>query len=259
MVSKGGRVMGLQNNAKKWVRISIVIMLIGIAMIIAGIVIDDYNFYWMIFVGAILFVTFLICFFMFISQAKRLDGMFRGIDLLAHWGFEENERLQKAEEEFFQRKSQNKVMLLIIAAFFIVIGGLFAVFGFDDIEDAMFFILLMLGILAFISLVALLAPGARYRKMKQAVPDVFVGPYSAWVMGEYVQWKAPMTKITSVQYTKDREDNYTITVNFFIWQRYGPQPHTCRIPVPKGAETEAEIVASDIANINNVQFMNEIG
>ena len=250
--------MGLQNNAKKWVRISVIMVLIGIAMIIAGIVIDDYNFYWMIFVGAILLLTFIICFFMFVSQSNRLDRMFRGIDLLAHWSFAENERLEKAEEEFLQRKSGNRVMLLIIAAFFIVIGGLFAIFGFDDIEDAMFFILLMLGILAFIAIIALLTPGARYRKMKQAAPEVFVGPYSAWVMEEYVQWKAPMTKITSVQYSKDREDNFTITVNFFIWQRYGPQPHTCRIPVPEGSETEAEVVASDIANINNVQFINEI-
>ena len=250
--------MGLQNNAKKWVRISVIMVLIGIAMIIAGIVIDDYNFYWMIFVGAILLLTFIICFFMFVSQSNRLDRMFRGIDLLAHWSFAENERLEKAEEEFLQRKSGNRVMLLIIAAFFIVIGGLFAIFGFDDIEDAMFFILLMLGILAFIAIIALLTPGARYRKMKQAAPEVFVGPYSAWVIGEYVQWKAPMTKITSVQYSKDREDNFTITVKLFIWQRYGPQPHTCRIPVPEGSETEAEVVASDIANINNVQFINEI-
>lgn len=98
--------MGLQNNAKKWVRTSIIIMLIGIAMIIAGITIDDYNFYWMIYVGAILFLTFLIAFFMFVNQANRLDRLFRGEELLVHWKFEENERLAKTEEELIQRSSK---------------------------------------------------------------------------------------------------------------------------------------------------------
>lgn len=250
--------MGLQNNAKKWVRTSIIIMLIGIAMIIAGITIDDYNFYWMIYVGAILFLTFLIAFFMFANQANRLDRLFRGEELLVHWKFEENERLAKTEEELIQRKAQNKVMLLIIAGFFVVIGALFVIFGFDDIEEALLFILIMVGVLAFISVVALITPGSRYRKMKNATAEVFVGPYSVWVMGEYVQWKAPLTKITSIIYSKDREDNYTITINYFIWQRYGPQPHTCRVPVPLGHETEAESVASDLARINNVKYINKL-
>jgi len=46
-----------RNNAKRWTIISVIIFVIGIAMIIGGIVLDDYDFYWMIFVGAILALT----------------------------------------------------------------------------------------------------------------------------------------------------------------------------------------------------------
>ena len=250
--------MGLQNNAKKWARISIFIMLIGIVMIVLGITADQYDFYWMIFVGALLFITFFICFFMFLSQATRLDRMFSGIDLFAHWTFEENSRLEKAEEEHIQRKSQNKIMLLVITGFFVVIGTPFVIFGFDDAKDALVFILIMGGALAVIALAALLAPGVRYRKMKVAAPEVFIGPYSAWVMGEYVQWKAPMTKITNVQFIRDKLDSSTIVVNYIIWQRYGPQPHTCRIPVPYDRDLEAQTIAQDIANKNNVKYTSNI-
>ena len=250
--------MGLQNNAKRWARISIIIMLIGIVMIVLGITADQYDFYWMIFVGALLFITFLICLFMFLSQATRLDRMFSGIDLFAHWTFEENSRQEKAQEEYIQRKSQNKIMLLVITGFFLVISIPFVIFAFDDTDDALVFILIMVSVLAVISLFALLAPGIRYRKMKTAVPEVFIGPFSAWVMGEYVQWKAPMTKITNVQFVRDKQDNSTIVVNYIIWQRYGPQPHTCRIPVPYDRDLEAQTIAQDIASKNNVKYTSNI-
>ena len=249
--------MWAQNNAKRWVIMSIIFMLIGIAMIVAGAVIGEMNYYWMIYVGAILFLTFFICFFMFIRQARNLDSMLKGTGLLAHWRFKENERLQRAAEEFLQRKTSNKVMLLVIIAFVVIIGGLFAIFGFGNSKDAIFFIVVLLGIQILISLAAILIPRARYNKMKEAAPEVLISPFGAWIMGEYFQWKAPLTRITSVQFAKDREDNYTITVNFTIWQRFGPQKLQCRIPVPKDTVTEAETIASDIAKINKVRFLNE--
>ena len=240
-----------RNNAKRWTIISVIIFIIGIAMIAAGIVLDDYNFYWMIFVGAILALTFLICFFMFVSQAKRLDRLFRGKDLLAHWTFDASEQMKKAKTEFEEKKSRHKILLLIIGFFFVVLTAIFAIFGFDDIEDAAGFIGMMGGIFAFIALVALITPYTSYNRMKKALPAVFIGPYSAWVMGEYTQWKAPMTRITGISYQTTRT-GAVIEVNYVIFQRYGPQPHVCRIPVADGHEQEAAKLAENMAVINDV-------
>lgn len=240
-----------RNNAKRWTIVSSIIFIIGVVMIIAGIILDDYDFYWMIFVGLILALTFLICFFMFIGQAKRLDGLFKGKDLLAHWTFNSSDQMKKAEIEFYEKKSRHKIMLMIVAFFFVLITAIFAIFGFDDLEEAAGFIGLMAGVFAFIALVALITPYTSYKRMKNSIPEVYVGPYSAWVLGEYTQWKAPMTKITGIGY-KDETSGAVIEIDFTIWQRYGPQPHVCRIPIADGHEEEAKELVEKIAGINNV-------
>ena len=239
------------NNAKRWTIISVMLFALGVVLIFAGIILDDYDFYWMIFVGAILALTFLICFFMFVGQARRLDGLFKGKDLLAHWVFGSQEQIKKAETEFREKKARHKLMLIVIGFFFLLITALFAVFGFDDIEEAGGFIALMAGMFAFIAVVALVTPYTSYNRMKKAIPAVYIGPYSAWVMGEYTQWKAPMTKITGISY-QSCDEGSVIEVHFIIFQRYGPQPHVCRIPVADGHEDEALRLAINMAVINDV-------
>ncbi len=79
-----------KNNAAKRTILSVVITAIGIAMAFAGIILDDYNFYWMIMSG-LLGLTFLIAFFMFAGQPGRLDRIFRNSGLLARWSFNPSE------------------------------------------------------------------------------------------------------------------------------------------------------------------------
>jgi len=242
-----------KNNAKKWAIISSILTIIGIIMVIAGILLDDYNFYWMIMVGLLLGLTFLICFFMFIGQAKRLDRMFQKKELLAHWTFDTTEQMVKVEAEYRERKKRNRALLLIVVAFFVVISGIFVVFGFDDLEEALGFLAIMGSVLLLIVIVALAAPGSAYRKMKKSPPEVFVSPFSAWVMGEYTQWKAPMTRITGVSFISI-ESNLFIEVQYEILQRYGYQQHVCHIPIPVGSEEQANWVAQTIASVNNVPY-----
>ena len=247
-----------RNNAKRWAFISLVITLIGVLLLFTGITRDDSDYMWMIIVGFMLALTFLICFFVFLSQARHLDRLFSREELMAHWFFDQGQHLQKAQQEYEARKKGNRAILLIIIAFFVVIGGLFAVFGFDDLEDAAGFLLVMFGIMVLISLVALLAPGAAYRKMIRSVPEVYVGPFGAWIMGEYVQWKAAMTRPRQVvfeQLPPEEGQGVRIAVHYEIRQRYMWQPHVSRIPVPAGQEQVAYQVAMNIATANQIQFL----
>lgn len=243
-----------KNNARTWMAVSIVLTLIGAAMVWFGFTEESGDYIWMVMVGLLIGLTFFICSFIFLSQARRLSRMFNREELLAHWVFDPAGQRQKATEEYQARKKANRILLLIVVAFFVVIGGLFAVFGFDDVEDAAGFLLIMLGVLAIICLAALVAPGVTYRKMLRSEPEVYVGPFGAWVMGEYVQWKAAMTKATRVDFESAGQST-VITVHYQIMQRYGPQMHECRIPVPAGSEQEAFNVASQIAAANNIGFL----
>lgn len=241
------------NNAKTWTLISVILTVVGSVMVAAGIIIDEYNFYWMIFVGAVLAITFFICFFMFVGQAKRLDGLFKGRERLVFWRFDAQEHLVKAEKEFTERKYRHRMLLAVVTFFFVVITALFLIFGFDDPDEALFFLGLMGGVLALIYAVALLTPRSAFRKMKRSAPEVYVGPYSAWVMGQYTQWKAPMTQIRGVRLLRE-ETGAVIEVNFRIYQRYVWQEHVCRIPAPAGREEEARYAAAEIARCNQTLY-----
>lgn len=242
-----------KNNAQKWAYISLFISIISVVMIIMGFIVDSYNFYWMIIVGVMLWLTFFICFFVFLGQAIKLNKMFNNKELLAHWYLGSSESLEKVEAEYKQRKQSNRWLLIVITAFMIIIGGLFVLFGFDDIAEAFFFILIMLGVLLIVYMAAIIAPFSAYRKMKKSVPEVYVSTFGAWVMGEYVQWKAPLTRITGVNFICC-ESGYFIAVNFEIFQRYGYQPNVYRIPVPEGKESEARKVGQKIADENDVCY-----
>ncbi|HEY5556497.1 MAG TPA: hypothetical protein VIK44_05955 [Acetobacterium sp.] len=216
---------------------------------------EDYNFYWMIMVGLLLGITFTVFFFVFLRQAKLLADMFNNTDLLAHWTFDSTEQLEKVEAEYKERKTRNKIMIIVMTFFFVLIGGFFLLFAFDDMEEAGLFFMIFFGTLVLLYIVAFAAPRVMYNRMKKALPEVFVGPYSAWVMGEYTQWKAPMTRITDVNLLHDESGDVVISVNFEILQRYGPQLQVCRIPVPDGKEEEAIKVAKKIASVNNVEYI----
>jgi hypothetical protein len=239
------------NNAKRWVVVSVVLFFLGNAMILTGILKDDYDFYWMIFVGLILTLTFLICFFMFVGQARHLDRMFRGKERYAYWKFPENQQQKKIQNELTERKARHKMLLIIITAFFVLIGGVFLIFGFDDFDEARLFVIIMGSVLAVIYAFALITPYVSHRKMLRSLPEVYVGPYGAWVMGQYTQWKTLMTRITHI-HVRESKTGTVLDVWFMIWQRYGPQPHVCRIPVPDGMEAQAKQVAQDIASFHQV-------
>ncbi|WKY47282.1 hypothetical protein Q5O24_13090 [Eubacteriaceae bacterium ES3] len=242
------------NNAARWLLFAVIMTVAGGLMIVSGIMLDDYDFYWMILVGLLVFLTFFILIFVFYGQYKLLNKMFAGEEVLAHWIFDGDEHQKKIKEEYQDRKANNKSLFGIMTFFFVVITALFLIFGFDDGEDALFFFLIMLGVFAIVALAAFLAPTAGYRKMKKSLAEVYISSKSAWVMGQYIQWVAPMTEISEVILADSEDESPLIIVEFVVFQRTGPQPQTCRIPVPKNREEEAKQVAKEIAALNSVTF-----
>ncbi len=227
-----------KNNAKFWSVLSIIIAVAGTGLFIAGIWIDEMDSMWMIMTGLLLAITFYICFGIFIRQANRLSGMFRGKDLLAHWVYSNAEQQEQIKDEKEMRTKGNKMILLIVSGFFVFFTVLFLIFGFDDMDDALPFIIIMMAVLALIWAVALLAPVFAESKMKKSAKEAYIGMKGAWVMGEYAVWDAPFVRLTDIQLIND-EIPAIIAVTFQMLQRYGWQTHTFRIPVPSGREEEA--------------------
>lgn len=236
----------MKNNAKKWALISVFFTLAGVIMTAAGFIIDEYDYFWVIFVGLILAVFFFVCFLIFSSQARHLEKMFSGENLLARWSFDQTNQLLKAKDIYNETKKRNIFLLGIVLFFFVIISAFFVAFGFDSFEEALGFIGIMSAVLLLISVVALTAPGFAFRKMQKSDPLVLVSREAAWVMGVFFKWKAAMTRADYVELIRS-SGKTVIVVHFSIFQRYGYQRHECRIPVPDDCGFEAQQVAAEIA------------
>lgn len=239
------------NNARRWIFASVISLLVGILLTAAGYIINDMNNYWMIAVGLLIATTAVILLFIFAAQAKRIDALFNGHGLLAHWQFDADQHMQKAQTEYETRRARNKLLLIIVTGFFVVIGGVFAVFGFDNGEDVLGFLAILIIILGVVSMAAFLAPKAALHRQQSSPPDIYIGKFSAWVFGEYTQWKAPAAKPKKVVVSKSLQ-GVLLCVHFAIYTRYGMQNQTCRIPVPTDKETDAREVAIIIAQANSI-------
>lgn len=243
------------NNAKRWSLMSGIILLVSLIMIFLGATLKDLKIYWMIYVGSILGVTFLILLFIFIRQAVKLERLFKGEQLLAHWLFEPADREKKIQKKLEERKGRHLLMLIVIGVLFLIITSLFVIFGFDNFTDSLGFIAFMAFIFLVILVFALVTPYISYKRNKKAIPQIYIGPHSVWMMGEYTQWKAPMTKITGVVFNKNNA-GYIIEIHLYIFQKYGPQPHLVSIPIPEGLEDEGLKIAEKLSVINKVKFSN---
>ena len=241
-----------RNNAQRWATVSEITTVIGVLLTAAGVILEEIDYFWMIALGFLLGGTSLICFFTFLKQARRLSGMFQNENLLAHWVLDKGEQLRKAEEEYRNRKSINRKRLLFVALLLVVIGGGLALFVFDSLEDAKLFLLTMFAALVLITVVAFVAPLMSYRKMKKSVPEIFIATDGAWAMGEFMQWKDPMTRLVEVGY--GQKDGAAITITYKVWQRNGYRQDIFRIPIPAGQEHQALDIAQKIAAANGVEF-----
>ncbi len=243
----------LKNNAKIWRNVSAVIAWGGVGLFFGGILLDSMDAMWMIMVGIMIAATFFICQGVFARQARDLGGMFRGDGLLAHFRFGRDEVTQRIGTEEKTRKKTNKFLLAIIGAFFAGLTLLFVIFGFDDPEDALFFVILMAAVFGIILLAALLAPGAYKKKASRSPGEVFIGIKGTWVFGEYLVWDAFLTRLVGIGF-QEGENGCEIAVTYQRMQRHGWQTADYRIPVPRGQEEEARRASETIARAHRMKL-----
>lgn len=241
-----------KNNAKTWRNTSIAVAFVGVILFIAGILADSYDTMWMIMVGLMISITFFICTGVFARQAGSLNDMFRGDGLLAHFRFGTDEANIRIGNEEKTRKKTNHILLAIIGIFFFAITLLFVIFGFDEPEDALFFVILMAAVFGIILLAALLAPGAYKKQAKKSSNEVYIGIKGAWVFGEYMVWDAFLTRLAGIVFRRGEGGFYEIMVTYQRMQRYGWQTADYRIPVAKGQEEEGRRAAETIAKAHRL-------
>jgi len=252
-----------KNNMKFWTIFSLISSIIGLILLFTGISINEMDSMWMIMVGFLVFITFIICTLIFWRQSVQLKGMFEGKNLLVHWVYSREKAKDRAKQEKNIHKKNNWIILLTIAAFVVFFSILFLIFGDMDEDESIMFLSIMGGVLAVCAFAAFISPFFTAKTIRESVPEAFISERSSWVMGQFDIWKGAMSKLNGVQivpYIQDEESfeitgqkfEFQMEITYEYLQRYGYQKRTVRIPVPKGEEKKALQTVQTIAKANGL-------
>jgi hypothetical protein len=184
---------------------------------------------------------------MFGYRAARLESIFSGRHLLAHWVYDSGQVEKQAQEDLRERKEGNRVLFLVIAFFMLACIILFTSYGYlsGEGESMPCFVGLMLGILFILAAFAFGMPYVEYRRAVRSSHEAYIATNGLYINGTLHTWNAPLAVLDDVSFVQDRENTWLVFSLRYLtrvgWIGY--QSYTVKVPVPRGEEEAAQRVA----------------
>jgi len=173
------------------------------------------------------------------GRAARLERLFGGADLLAHWIYSPEEWRRFAELEYQTEKKEKRALYILVAVITAVIGAGFLIFA----DEGGFAVAAVLaGLLVLLAGVAFLVPQLNHRRNLRNPGEVLISPTAAYVTGAFHSWTMLGARMESINLVDG--DPLTISIVYSAPSRQGRDSCALRIPVPKGKREDAERLVS---------------
>lgn len=201
----------------------------------------------MLLIGLWLAASALVVSFLMRSRARAHD-LIVGVEgsapagRLAHWTYELGPWREHVDRDYAVERAGKWALWRLIALFCVVIGGAFWLFDPDGGGPAV--ALVLLGVLALLALVVNLGTSSAFHHHAKAPGQVFIGRDGVWYNGTLHVWRGWGARIDAVTYPAP---DGVLAIRYSAPSRYGRQSYQVRIPVPEGAEGEAQAVADALA------------
>jgi hypothetical protein len=198
------------------------------------------------FLGLFLSVSGLVTAAIFAYRVRRLESMFRGQELLAHWIYDPWQKEEQALRDLAATRGRNRLLLLIVAAFVVACTVLFVVIGFLEGEEENMpgFVGIMLAVLAVVAIFALGMPYLQYRRALKSAGEALIASNGLYLNGVLHTWDAPLAHMEGVELVMDGKQARLI-FNLRSLDRTGPggyRSYCIEVPVPPGEEATAHRV-----------------
>ncbi len=176
-------------------------------------------------------------------QARLLNRLFAGDQLLAVWTFTPEHWRQAVESDWQEEVTNKRRLWYIVVGWCVLIGGGFWLI---DPEAGGVVALILAAVAGICGVAAVAAPRWRRRRQLSEPPAAWIGLRGAFVGGLFHDWSLPGSALTDVQTVEDEQGNRSLhlTYRFVAGHGAGFQYETSRIPVPPGRESEAQEVAA---------------
>lgn len=236
------------NPARKWANGCFIAALAGVAMFFSPVVFEIDIFEGggaLFFAGLAVFLTGLLSGLVFWRLAVRLDALFSGKDLLAHWTYSQEEwsRYTQAEHQrdWKDKRDLYRVFVVIAAA----VGAGFTLWK----HDAWLLMLVIVGgLIVFIGIVAWLSVAASYHANHSHLGEAYIGPSGLLLGRSWHYWRLPLSFVHSVSYEEEATPPY-LEIEYSAQSGIARGVYTARVPVPKGQEEAAKRVVESLTGL----------
>jgi hypothetical protein len=217
-------------------------MLVGAAMAVAPFLAPDVFRSWnggqyaMGIVGLLIALTAFVSLFLFRRRRLVRDALLDDAKLLLRWSYDPAEWRRYTEEDFVRERKAKWALFGIVAFFCVGIGGFF--FALDPRRGGPWVLGVLLGLCAVISVVILLTTSSQ-RKRRQAGPgSVRIGEDGLLLGDELHAWKGFGARLESCNLIEGCPP--CIEFVYSTPAKGQRQINSVRVPIPTGAEAEAE-------------------
>lgn len=183
--------------------------------------------------------------YQYVFTYKLLSGK---KELLAHWVFNSDEWNNFTEKEYKAEKSEKKGLLLFISCIILFVGVVFWLIMRDKAAGIVF--LVLLGVIAILTIVAVLIPWLTYRRNKNRQGEIFLSKDGLYLNGAVHTWRFAGSRFEGAEYLSKPFKCLSITYSY--WMMAGRVLYfyrnfaTVRVPVPVGKEEEAKQIIDKI-------------
>ncbi|MBN1136571.1 MAG: hypothetical protein JXM73_08290 [Anaerolineae bacterium] len=196
------------------------------------------------FVGLFFILSGLVTAGIFGHRAARLNSIFSGKDLLAHWVYDRAQVERQAQRDRHRTKKTNLSLFLVMAGFLLACVVLFTVYGYASGQgDSMpWFIGGMVGVLLLLAAFASGMPYVQYRRAVRSSREAIIAANGLHVNGALHIWNTPLAALDGVSLVEDGAEARLV---FHLRYRTGiatAETYTVEVPVPPGEEETARKV-----------------
>jgi len=230
----------IKNPAKTGMRISLIILLLGAAIIIlpfiAALDMSGYG-YGMIVMGGFIALMGLVSYLLFRKRALVMQKILTG-NIIAQWQYDPSTWAEMVNAEVADMGGL-KIMGIVVGGLFLIIGAVIAIAG----EANGVFLGIMIGLAVLFFCIGFLSYSVHKKRLLKAPPEATIASEGVYYMGTLTDWNGVTSVLDSVGFHPKKVNLLVFNYRHLAGSRVPRMvPSTLCIPVPPGYEPYAAAV-----------------